>query len=49
LNDHEAAQLAASLPYPTGWHPGVASRSYQRYVKTLLRRMSQARWINALL
>jgi monofunctional biosynthetic peptidoglycan transglycosylase len=49
LTDREAAQLAASLPFPTGWHPGVASRAYRRYVQVLLRRMNQARWLNSLI
>ncbi|HEY0781261.1 MAG TPA: monofunctional biosynthetic peptidoglycan transglycosylase [Thermoanaerobaculia bacterium] len=45
LTEREAAQLAASLPYPTGWHPGVDSRAYRRYTQTILRRMSQATWL----
>jgi monofunctional biosynthetic peptidoglycan transglycosylase len=49
LSDREAAQLAASLPFPIGWHPGVNSRAYKRYVQVLLRRMNQARWLNSLL
>ena len=49
LSDREAAQLAASLPFPTGWHPGVNSRTYKRYVQVLLRRMNQARWLGPLL
>ena len=36
LGDAEAAQLAASLPNPTAWHPGAASRAYQRRVATIL-------------
>ena len=49
LSEREAAQLAASLPFPTGWHPGVGSRAYKRYVQVLLRRMHQARWLNSLI
>src|SRR6058998_1556308 len=30
LGEDEAALLAASLPRPSQWHPGVTSRAYQR-------------------
>lgn len=46
LTDREAAQLAASLPYPEGWHPGSRSARYQRRVRIVLRRMPQAWWLN---
>ncbi len=49
LTEHEAAELAASLPYPAGWHPGVTTRPYRRYVQTLRRRMSHARWLESLI
>jgi len=42
LSDAEAAQLAASLPNPIVWHPGIASRAYQRRVARILRRMDRA-------
>jgi monofunctional biosynthetic peptidoglycan transglycosylase len=42
LGDAEAAQLAASLPNPTAWHPGAASRAYQRRVVSIRRRMDRA-------
>lgn len=42
LDDHEAALLAASLPNPALWHPGSASRYYQRYVEMVERRMQKA-------
>ncbi len=45
LSDREAAQLAASLPYPEGWHPGSQSARYQRRVRIVLRRMPQAWWL----
>jgi monofunctional biosynthetic peptidoglycan transglycosylase len=45
LTDEEAAQLAASLPDPEGWHPGSKSRGYRRHVETILRRMEKATWI----
>jgi len=41
----EAAQLAASLPYPHGWHPGSRSRSYLWRVRMIERRMGRARWL----
>lgn len=41
----EAAQLAASLPYPHGWHPGSRSRSYLWRVRMIARRMGKARWL----
>jgi len=41
LGDDEAAQLAASLPNPTTWHPGAASRAYQRRVATIRQRMDR--------
>jgi monofunctional biosynthetic peptidoglycan transglycosylase len=31
LTEAEAAQLAAGLPLPSVWHPGVESRDYRRY------------------
>jgi monofunctional glycosyltransferase len=49
LSEAEAAELAATLPFPTGWHPGVTSRSYRRYVRTIEIRMEEAQWINQLL
>jgi monofunctional biosynthetic peptidoglycan transglycosylase len=49
LSEREAAQLAASLPYPAGWHPGAASRAYRRHVQTVLRRMNHARWLGSLI
>jgi monofunctional biosynthetic peptidoglycan transglycosylase len=42
LSEDEAAQLAASLPRPSQWHPGVASPAYRRYVETIKRRMAKA-------
>jgi len=42
LTESEAAQLAASLPRPSSWHPGVESRSYRRYVADIQRRMERA-------
>ena len=45
LTEAEAAQLAASLPRPTAWHPGVASPAYQRYVASIQRRMARAEFL----
>ncbi len=41
LTEHEAAELAAGLPRST-WHPGVRSRSYDRYVSRIETRMGKA-------
>ena len=45
LTDRQAAELAASLPRPKTWHPGVKSRSYQAKVRSVLRRMAKAGWL----
>ena len=45
LGAEQSAQLAAGLSRPHSWHPGAKSRSYQRRVRIVLRRMAQARWI----
>jgi monofunctional biosynthetic peptidoglycan transglycosylase len=42
LTEREAAQLAASLPRPSRWHPGVDSPSYLHYVEDILARMARA-------
>jgi monofunctional biosynthetic peptidoglycan transglycosylase len=42
LGDGEAAQLAASLPNPTSWHPGAPSAAYRRYVASIRQRMARA-------
>lgn len=46
LTPREAAQLAAALPYPKGWHPGSKSKRYQRRVRIVERRMAKARWLD---
>ncbi len=43
LGEREAAQLAASLPRPSTWHPGSGRRGYARHVERILQRMEQAR------
>lgn len=45
LTEHEAAELAASLPRPSIWHPGRDSRAYARYVAEVDRRMSVATFL----
>lgn len=45
LTEHQAAQLAASLPRPRSWHPGVESRGYQRKIRSIERRMAKAGWL----
>ena len=45
LDEHEAAQLAASLPRPTSWHPGAAGAGYQRHVASVRRRMDRAQFL----
>jgi monofunctional biosynthetic peptidoglycan transglycosylase len=45
LGERQAAELAASLPRPSTWHPGVDSRGYTRRVETILRRMGKAEFL----
>ncbi len=42
LDAREAAMLAAALPRPSTWHPGVGSRGYARHVERILGRMQRA-------
>ena len=49
LDSFQAAQLAASLPRPSSWHPGVESAGYQQSVGRILSRVEQADWIDKLL
>jgi monofunctional biosynthetic peptidoglycan transglycosylase len=48
LDAGEAAQLAAGLPRPRAWHPGVASAAYARYVGIILRRLERAEFLRRL-
>jgi monofunctional biosynthetic peptidoglycan transglycosylase len=41
LTEDEAAQLAAALPRPSLWHPGVGTVAYRRYVQDIRRRMER--------
>ena len=45
LNPERAARLAASLPRPSKWHPGVESRGYERSVSRILTLMEQCEWL----
>lgn len=45
LTEHEAAELAASLPRPSTWHPGRDSGPYHRYVAEVERRMGVATFL----
>ncbi|MGD8727242.1 MAG: biosynthetic peptidoglycan transglycosylase, partial [Gemmatimonadales bacterium] len=45
LNELESAQLAAGLPRPRSWHPGVDSPYYRRYVEDILGRMHRATFL----
>ncbi len=49
LDADQAAQLAASLPRPTTWHPGVSSRGYLRAVARIRLRAEQSGWLDRLL
>jgi monofunctional biosynthetic peptidoglycan transglycosylase len=49
LDREQAARLAASLPRPSTWHPGVSSRGYNRSVARILARMEKADWLDRLL
>ena len=42
LGSSEAAALAAGLPMPNRWHPGVDSPGYRRRVAAILRTMDRA-------
>ncbi len=42
LGEDEAAQLAAGLPRPRAWHPGVSTPAYRRYVESIRRRLERA-------
>jgi monofunctional biosynthetic peptidoglycan transglycosylase len=45
LTEHQAAELAASLPRPATWHPGRDSDSYRHYVAEVERRMAVATFL----
>ncbi len=45
LTEHEAALLAAGLPRPAHWHPGVETDAYERYVAEIEQRMERAAFL----
>jgi len=45
LTAHEAASLAAALPRPSAWHPGVDRSGYRRASERVLARMAAAGWV----
>jgi monofunctional biosynthetic peptidoglycan transglycosylase len=49
IDSAQAAQLAASLPRPTRWHPGVESSGYRRSTARIVARMEQVEWLDQLL
>ncbi len=49
LDRRQAASLAASLPRPSSWHPGVTDAAYQRSIARISARADQADWIDQLL
>jgi monofunctional biosynthetic peptidoglycan transglycosylase len=49
LDADQAAQLAAGLPRPASWHPGVATRGYARAVSRVRARAAESGWLDKLL
>jgi monofunctional biosynthetic peptidoglycan transglycosylase len=49
LDADQAAALAASLPRPSSWHPGVDTRGYRQAVARVRARAEQADWLERLL
>ena len=49
LDSQQAAQLAASLPRPSSWHPGVSSRGYERSTDRIRILAEQCDWLEKLL
>jgi len=49
LDAEQAAQLAASLPRPKTWHPGVTSRGYAKAVSRVRSLAAQIDWLDGLL
>ncbi len=45
LGPEQAARLAASLPRPSKWHPGIESRGYEKSVRRILALMEQSEWL----
>jgi len=49
LNADQSAQLAAGLPRPSSWHPGVSTRGYNKAVSRVRLRAGQCAWLDQLL
>jgi monofunctional biosynthetic peptidoglycan transglycosylase len=49
LDADQAAALAASLPRPASWHPGVETRGYARAVDRVRDRVDRCDWLDKLL
>lgn len=49
LNADQAAALAAGLPRPSSWHPGIETRGYARAVDRIRARVEQCDWLDKLL
>jgi monofunctional biosynthetic peptidoglycan transglycosylase len=49
LDADQAAALAAALPRPATWHPGVETRGYRRAVARIRARAEQSDWLDRLL
>jgi monofunctional biosynthetic peptidoglycan transglycosylase len=49
LSSREAAELAASLPYPKRWHPGSPSKNYARRAGLLERKIAASDWLRNLI
>ena len=49
LDSIQAAQLAASLPRPSSWHPGVSSGGYERSVDRIRVLVGRCDWLDKLL
>ncbi len=49
LTSEQAAQLAAGLPRPSTWHPGVSTRGYNKAVSRVRLRAGQCDWLDQLL
>ncbi len=47
LDQQQAAELAASLPRPSTWHPGCGRRGYQAHVQRILGRMAKTGWVRS--
>jgi monofunctional biosynthetic peptidoglycan transglycosylase len=49
LDAVQAAQLAASLPRPSSWHPGVSSTGYENRIDRIIILLEGADWLDKLL